>query len=131
MLTEEAIQDRLRQVLHPELQVPIADLGLIYDIAVVPPGQVVVTMTLTSPHVPWAERLVDQVCSTVQAQPGVDTAKVRLVWDPPWSPYRLAGHLKGPLGLPDQEPSPWAGMSSWTRPLRRLLSRLSPAARRH
>ena len=93
-------------MIGPELQQNIVDLGLVYDGDVDATGRATVIMTLTTPHCPLASQIVEAVRTTLVAQPGVTTADVRLVWDPPWTPYRTADDLKASLGLPAQEPPP-------------------------
>ena len=89
----------LRQVYDPEIPVNLYDLGLIYDIVVEDPSSVLVKMTLTTPACPMANLLVQQVQSTIQALPGVTSAKVELVWDPPWDQRMMSEAAKLQLGL--------------------------------
>src|SRR5262245_41529405 len=75
----------LRTCYDPELPVNIVELGLIYALEVLPSGVVTVDMTLTAPNCPVAESLPAEVRSKLMAIPGVADARVRLVWDPPWT----------------------------------------------
>ena len=107
MLTVEGVRQALRSVQDPELLQNIVDLGLVYDIRLAPASQpdVVVEMTLTTPYCPRAEEIVANARRAVEAQPGVGSVDVRLVWHPPWTPYRMAEPLKAALGLPAKEPA--------------------------
>lgn len=96
---QEKIVGGLRQIYDPEIPVNLFDLGLIYDIVVEPNGSVIVKMTLTNPACPMADLLVQQVQSTIQALPGVTSAKVELVWDPPWDQRMMSEAAKLQLGL--------------------------------
>lgn len=78
----EAILDKLRTVLDPEVGVNLVDLGLIRDVRV-SNGAVEVDMVLTSPHCPLAGQLVEQVRSHARAVPGVEHVRVTLL-DEPW-----------------------------------------------
>jgi FeS assembly SUF system protein len=77
--------EALRTVYDPEIPVNIYELGLIYDIKVLPDNAVEVKMTLTAPACPVAGSLPGQVEQTIEAIPEVKSATVELVWEPPWS----------------------------------------------
>lgn len=129
MLTVERVRQALRSVQDPELLQNIVDLGLVYDIRLGPASQpgVVVEMTLTTPHCPRAEEIMANARRAVEAQPGAGPVDVRLVWDPPWTPYRMAEPLKTTLGLPAEEPAPLpSSASGLVARLRSLFERIVP-----
>src|SRR5215212_6942144 len=96
---EERVLAALRTCYDPELPVNIVELGLIYDLQIDPAGAVRLRMTLTSPGCPVAGSLVGDVQSRVAAVPGVTSAQVELVWDPPWDPGRMTEAARLELGL--------------------------------
>jgi len=96
---EETIVETLRTVFDPEIPVNIYDLGLIYDIRVSDQGAVDVKMTLTSPACPVAGSLPPEVEAKVAAVDGVASARVELIWDPPWTQEKLSEAAKLQLGL--------------------------------
>lgn len=96
---EERVVAVLRTVYDPEIPVNIYELGLIYDLTVDPSGAVAIRMTLTSPMCPVAEALPGEVRAKVVAVPGVTSAKVDLVWDPPWGKDRMSEEARLALGL--------------------------------
>jgi FeS assembly SUF system protein len=96
---EEKIIAALRTCYDPEIPVNIYEMGLIYDIDVEPSGNVVLRMTLTSPACPVAGSLPPEVEAKVAAIPGVRSAKVDLVWDPPWTPERMSEAARLQLGM--------------------------------
>lgn len=96
---EKAIIDALGTVYDPEIPVNVYELGLIYDIEVKQGGNVVIRMTLTSPGCPVAVSLPIDVQSRVREIPGVTSAKVEIVWDPPWNPDMISEAGKLQLGL--------------------------------
>jgi FeS assembly SUF system protein len=98
-LLEGEVIESLRQVYDPELPVNIYDLGLIYGLDVNEHGDVGITMTLTSPNCPVAETLPKEAEDAVANTPGVNSAKVTLVWDPPFSIDMIPDHVKLELGL--------------------------------
>jgi FeS assembly SUF system protein len=89
----------LRTCYDPEIPVDIYELGLVYNVNVHPSGDVVITMTLTSPACPVAGTLPVEVEDKVMAIDGVGKAKVDLVWDPPWSPDRMTEAARLTLGM--------------------------------
>lgn len=96
---EERVVAALRSVFDPEIPVNIYELGLIYDLQVDPSGAVSIRMTLTSPACPVAGALPGEVQAKVQAVPGVTSAKVELVWEPPWEMSRMSEEARLQLGL--------------------------------
>jgi FeS assembly SUF system protein len=96
---EEKIIAALRTCYDPEIPVNIYEMGLVYDIDVNPSGDVVLRMTLTSPACPVAGSLPPEVQAKVAAIPGVKSATVDLVWDPPWTPERMSEAARLELGM--------------------------------
>ena len=95
----EAVVEALKEIYDPEIPVNIYDLGLIYGVEVTDAGHAVVTMTLTTPHCPVAESMPAEVELRVGSVPGVGTAEVNLVWDPPWDPQKMSDDAKLELGM--------------------------------
>lgn len=96
---ETQVGKALRTVFDPEIPVNIYDLGLIYGISVDESGAAVVRMTLTAPSCPVAGILPGQVETKVREVPGVTSAKVELVWDPPWDKSMMSDAAKLELGF--------------------------------
>jgi len=82
----EQVIDALRTCYDPEIPVNIYELGLVYEVDVTPEGAVAIRMTLTSPMCPVAESLPPEVEQKVREVPGVASASVEVVWEPPWNP---------------------------------------------
>jgi len=101
----QALKDRIVAVLHtcfdPEIPVNIYELGLIYDINIEPTGAVGIRMTLTSPACPVAGSLPPDVQRKIAALPQVTSARVDVVWDPPWDKDRMSEAAKLQLGIED------------------------------
>lgn len=89
----------LRTIYDPELPVNIYDLGLIYGLDIDAAGCVDIRMTLTAPGCPVAQSFPAQVEQAVEAIPGVNDARVEIVWDPPWEPDRMTEAARLQLGL--------------------------------
>lgn len=101
--TPEQIRERviaaLQTVYDPEIPVNIFELGLVYDVAIAEGGEARIRMTLTTPMCPVAEELPIEVESKARAVDGVKSARVDLVWDPPWSMEMMSEAAKLELGM--------------------------------
>lgn len=89
----------LSSIYDPEIPVNIYDLGLIYGVEIDEEANVAVKMTLTSPHCPEAQSLpgvVERKCASV---PGVKSARVEIVWEPPWEPSKMSESAKLQLNM--------------------------------
>ena len=93
------IVEQIKTVYDPEIPVDIWELGLIYDLDVDASGDVVIRMTLTSPMCPVAESLPPQVEQSVAGVDGVSSARVQVVWDPPWNKDMMTEAAKLDLGI--------------------------------
>src|SRR5215472_1675827 len=96
---EAQVLEALKTVRDPEIPVNLVDLGLIYELIVNRDGTVYVEMTLTTPACPVAGALPDQVQAAIAAVPGVQDARVKLVWTPPWTKERMSEEAMLELGL--------------------------------
>ena len=89
-LEDQTIINALKTVFDPEIPVDIYELGLIYKCEVTPENDVVIDMTLTTPHCPVADEMPKKVEKAVNTVEGVNKVKVELVWDPPWDMSRMS-----------------------------------------
>ena len=87
-LNETTIFEALHQVIDPEINCNIVDLGLVYSVAVTD-GVVKVTMTLTTPGCPMHESISWGVKNALSGLEGVKDVEVEIVWDPPWNPSMM------------------------------------------
>lgn len=93
------VVEALESCYDPEIPVNIYELGLVYGIVIDPSGAVAIDMTLTSPACPVAGSLPPEVEAKVKSIPGVASAKVNVVWDPPWKPDMMSEAAKLQLGI--------------------------------
>lgn len=102
-LEEEELWQALKECYDPEIPINIVDLGLIYDLRMseLEPGQhaVQVKMTLTAQGCGMGPVIAQDARQKLEAIPGVDTATVDVVWDPPWSPHMISPEGRMRLGL--------------------------------
>lgn len=85
---EQLVWAALRQVLDPETELNLVDLGLIYDVAV-EGGTVVVTMTFTTAACPAGPLLTGLAEAAVRALESVRDVQIAVTFDPPWTPERI------------------------------------------
>jgi len=101
--SEDAVREKLKEVIDPELGVNIVDLGLIYEVDVQPndsaDANVAINMTLTSPACPAGPQLIGQSKQVVGDMDEVGEVEVKLVMDPPWSPDRMTDDARDELGI--------------------------------
>jgi metal-sulfur cluster biosynthetic enzyme len=102
-VTETDVMSALKQVYDPEIPVNIVDLGLIYGVHFQPAPEdkqdVTVEMTLTAQGCPAHVTIGENVKARVEQLPGVRTASVNVVWNPPWTPERLSADARKQLGI--------------------------------
>jgi len=98
-VSKEAVESALKNVHDPEIPVNVYDLGLIYDIQVEDEGVVHITMTLTNPNCPVADKMPAEVAQAVKEVEGVSDARVKLVFEPQWTKDRMSEAAMLELGL--------------------------------
>lgn len=100
---ENAVWERLRTCYDPEIPVNIVDLGLVYDLRLLPhPSggrRVEVKMTLTAPGCGMGPAIAADAQQKIASLPGVAEAEVAVIWDPPWSFDMMSAEGKRRLGL--------------------------------
>lgn len=100
MITKEIVFEYLKEVIDPELNINIIDLGLVYDVIIdEKKGEVEVVMTLTSPGCPLSIVFEEWVPNAVKKIEGVKDARVTLVWEPAWNPDKISDDVKEQLGI--------------------------------
>ncbi len=96
---EEKIIQAIKTCYDPEIPVDIFELGLIYEIRIDNDANVKINMTLTSPMCPVAGTLPPEVQRKVASVPVVKSAKVDIVWNPPWDKEMMSEVAKVELGF--------------------------------
>ena len=97
-LDERLILETLRQVVDPEIDCNIVDLGLIYSVVIQVP-RVTIQMTLTTPGCPMHESIAWGVKMALLQLDGVEDVEVELVWDPPWNPSMMSDYGRAHVGM--------------------------------
>jgi metal-sulfur cluster biosynthetic enzyme len=97
-LDEPLVLETLRQVVDPEIDCNIVDLGLIYGTRI-EGRKVTVKMTLTTPGCPMHESIAGGVKNALRSLEAVEEAEVEVVWDPPWNPSMMTDYGRARIGL--------------------------------
>lgn len=99
MLQKEQIIAAIKQVYDPEIPVDVYELGLIYEITILPLNNIEILMTLTSPNCPAADIIPSQVEEKIRAIEGVNDVMVHLTFEPPYTTDLMSEAAKLELGF--------------------------------
>ena len=84
----DQVTDALKDVVDPELDVNIVDLGLVYDLAWDDEQDaLVISMTLTSAGCPLTDVIETEIAEKLDGV--VEQFRINWVWMPPWGPERI------------------------------------------
>jgi FeS assembly SUF system protein len=102
-MENEALKQKTIEVLQtiydPELPVSIWELGLIYEINVLPINNIQIVMTLTAPGCPAAQSLPVEVDQKVRQIEGVNDVHVAVTWTPAWDKTMMSEAAQLELGF--------------------------------
>jgi len=102
-LSEDLVREELKKVIDPELFVNIVDLGLIYDVNLVPAAEgktdCKIDMTMTSPMCPAGPQMIQNSKQVLGLLPGMGNVEVKIVLDPPWTPDKMTQEARDQLGI--------------------------------
>jgi FeS assembly SUF system protein len=102
-MDNEALKEKVIEVLQsiydPEIPVNIYELGLIYEVNVLPINNVQIVMTLTAPSCPAAQSLPVEVDQKVKEIEGVNDVHVAVTWTPPWNKSMMSEAAQLQLGF--------------------------------
>lgn len=96
---ENKVIEVLKTIYDPEIPVDVFELGLIYEVRIDEDKNVEIDMTLTSPNCPVAETMPKEVEEKVGSIESVNSAKVNIVFDPPWDKDMMSEEAKLELGF--------------------------------
>ena len=102
-MNEEALKqkviDCLQTIFDPEIPVNIYELGLIYEVDILPINNVQIVMTLTSPACPAAQTIPIDVDQKVREIEGVNDVFVSVTWNPTWNKSMMSEAAQLELGM--------------------------------
>jgi len=96
---KQKVIERLQTIYDPEIPVSIYELGLIYEINVLPINNVQIVMTLTAPGCPAAQTLPVEVDQKLRQIEGVNDVHVAVTWNPPWNKTMMSEAAQLELGM--------------------------------
>ena len=96
---KEKVTECLQTIYDPEMPVNIYELGLIYEVNVLPINNVQIVMTLTAPGCPAAQSLPVEVDQKVRQIEGVNDVHVAVTWNPKWDRSMMSEAAQLELGM--------------------------------
>ena len=93
------IMTALEQVIDPELNIDIVNLGLVYAIELMDENHCVIKLTLTTMGCPLADTITDDIMTAMQSIPEITSTEVKLVWYPAWDTSRMSRYARIALGI--------------------------------
>lgn len=100
---EDKIWGVLRTCYDPEIPVNIVDLGLIYDINIIPNEDnkfnVIIKMTLTAPGCGMGPIIAADAQEKTLSLPEVKSVEIETIFDPPWDRSMMSDQAKLELGM--------------------------------
>ncbi len=100
-MTKKLILKKLSEVLDPEINISIVDLGLIYKLEFQPDKKsITLTMTLTTMGCPLFDLIENEIQQKIK-ELGFNSKniKIKLVFDPPWSVEKMTARGKAQIGI--------------------------------
>ncbi|MBF8376993.1 metal-sulfur cluster assembly factor [Alicyclobacillus mali] len=95
MVTEEQVRTVLMDVLDPEIQIDIVNLGMVYGVDIQEGGKrIKVTVTLTTMGCPLFDDIKEQIIEKLSELEGVEEVDVELTFDPPWDKEMMSEEAK-------------------------------------
>src|SRR3989344_3597852 len=98
-ITDREIIKKLEEVMDPEINISIVDLGLIYGVKT-EKEKIIIKMTLTTIGCPLIEMIEGDI-KTKLKEVGVneDSIVIDLTFDPPWSMEKMSSKAKATVGI--------------------------------
>lgn len=96
---EFKIYELLKEVIDPEININIVDLGLIYDIEYKKSESISVDMTLSTPACPLGDVIISNAQQTIERFYKDEKVSIQLVWEPVWSPEMVTPEGKDALNM--------------------------------
>ena len=98
-ILQQKVIDKIKEVYDPEIPVDVFELGLIYEVNILPMSNVQIIMTLTSPSCPSAEAIPSEVELKVRELEEVNDVQVDLTFEPPYHQDMMSEAAKLELGF--------------------------------
>ena len=96
---EIEVLELLKDVMDPEIEINIIDLGLIYEITYDGEKNIDIEMTFSTPACPLGDTIVANIKETIKQKYADFITNVEIVFDPPWSTELVSEEGKKILGM--------------------------------
>ena len=92
---ERRVQNALTTIYDPATpHIDLFNMGMIYEVRVELPSRIEIDLAYSSPGHPGNIGLVELVESTISELEGIDSCKVVVVTDPPWTLDRVSDYAR-------------------------------------
>lgn len=96
---EIEILNFLKEVIDPELEINIIDMGLVYKVNYDEKGEIAIDLTLSTKNCPMGDAIINNTEACLNSHfPGFQI-KINLVWEPQWSRDFLTPTGRKELGI--------------------------------
>lgn len=96
---KQKVIDKLHTIFDPEIPVNIYEMGLIYEVTILPINNVQIVMTLTAPNCPAAQSLPIEVDQKIREIDGVNDVHVAVTWTPAWDKSMMSEVARLEMGM--------------------------------
>lgn len=97
---ENSTFELLKEVIDPELNVNIIDLGLVYEIEFIENNQTLrIAMTFSSKGCPMSDAILNDIRNRIENKFPNQKLSIEVVWEPEWTTERVTEQGKLALGF--------------------------------
>ena len=96
---EKTVMDLLKNVMDPEIEINIVDLGLIYELYYDGEKKINIVMTFSTPACPLGDSIINNIKETILQKHPNFLVQVDVVFHPPWTTAMVSAEGKKILGM--------------------------------
>ena len=96
---EIEILNFLKEVIDPELEINIIDMGLVYKVNYDEKGEIAIDLTLSTKYCPMGDVIINNTEACLTSHFPGSQIIINLVWEPQWSRDFLTPAGKKELGI--------------------------------
>jgi len=98
MLFEIELLELLKEVIDPEVEINIVDMGLIYNLTYDGVGIVNIDLTFSTPSCPLGDTIMANIRETINQKYPDFIVSIDLVFEPKWTPAMISDDGRKMLG---------------------------------
>ncbi|PCI33765.1 MAG: FeS assembly SUF system protein SufT [Flavobacteriaceae bacterium] len=98
MLFEIELLELLKEVIDPEVEINIVDMGLIYKLTYDGEGIVNIDLTFSTPSCPLGDTIMTNIRETINQKYPDFIVSIELVFEPKWTPAMISDEGRKMLG---------------------------------